>query len=92
VSARVRERITAKGRDIYDRRDVVRDVYSLRPRVRPATRAARSSRRTGASYGVIFAAAADDSQTGYALTAKEVASDAARGRTATAGVSTQRCD
>jgi hypothetical protein len=43
-------------------------------------------------YGVVFAAAADDPQTGYALTADEVSSDAARGRTATEQVSTQRCD
>jgi len=40
----------------------------------------------------VFAAAADDPDTGYALTTREVAGDAAAGRTATARVSTQACD
>ena len=46
----------------------------------------------GAVYGVIFAAAADDPKTGYALTAAEVGSDAQRGQTATDRVSTRGCD
>ena len=53
---------------------------------------ARSVGPSGKVYGVVFAAAADDPQTGYALTAAEVGSDAARGRVATAEVSTQGCD
>ena len=92
VSARVRERITAVGRDIYDRRDVRRDVYSLRTRVRPGNSGGPLLAPNGQVYGVIFAAAADDPATGYALTAREVASDAEAGRTATAAVSTQTCD
>jgi hypothetical protein len=43
-------------------------------------------------FGVVFAAAVDDKHTGYALTAKEVATDASAGRTATAEVSTRGCD
>jgi S1-C subfamily serine protease len=92
VSARVRERITAVGRDIYDRRDVRRDVYALRTKVRPGNSGGPLLAPDGRVYGVIFAAAADDENTGYALTAKEVASDAAAGRNATAAVSTQSCD
>lgn len=92
VSARVRERITAVGRDIYDRRDVRRDVYSLRTRVRPGNSGGPLLAPNGGVYGVIFAAAADDPSTGYALTAREVASDAEQGRTATEPVSTQTCD
>jgi hypothetical protein len=46
----------------------------------------------GAVYGEVFAAAADDPRTGYALTAREVASDAQRGATATERVSTRGCD
>ena len=92
VSARVRERITAVGRDIYDRRDVRRDVYSLRTRVRPGNSGGPLLAPDGTVYGVIFAAAADDKNTGYALTAKEVASDAEAGRHATSAVSTQTCD
>ena len=92
VSARVRERITAVGRDIYDRRDVRRDVYALRTRVRPGNSGGPLLAPDGRVYGVIFAAAADDPSTGYALTAKEVASDAEAGRHATNAVSTQSCD
>lgn len=92
VSARVRERITAVGRDIYDRRDVRRDVYSLRTKVRPGNSGGPLLAPDGKVYGVIFAAAADKASTGYALTAKEVASDAETGRNATNAVSTQTCD
>jgi S1-C subfamily serine protease len=92
VSARVRERITAVGRDIYDRRDVRRDVYALRTKVRPGNSGGPLLAPDGRVYGVIFAAAADDPSTGYALTAKEVAPDADAGRSATEPVSTQSCD
>lgn len=92
VSARIRERITAEGRDIYGRREVRRDVYSLRARVRPGNSGGPLLAPDGRVYGVIFAAAADDNSTGYALTAKEVASDADLGRQRTAAVSTQSCD
>ena len=92
VSARVRERITAVGRDIYDRRDVRRDVYSLRTTVRPGNSGGPLLAPDGRVYGVIFAAAADDSTTGYALTAREVTSDAEQAQSATTPVSTQRCD
>ena len=36
----------------------------------------------GSVYGVVFAAATDDPETGYALTAGEVSSDASAGRAA----------
>ena len=91
VAARVRDRITAVGRDIYDRRDVRRDVYSLRTRVRPGNSGGPLLAPDGRVYGVIFAAAADDQNTGYALTAKEVAPNAEAGRTATAPVRTHTC-
>ena len=46
----------------------------------------------GQVLGVVFAAATDDSQTGYALTAEEVTPDAVAGHAATVGVSTGGCD
>jgi len=46
----------------------------------------------GRVYGVVFAAAVSAKDTGYALTAAEVAPDTRAGRAATAPVSTQSCD
>lgn len=91
-AARVRGTQDARGPDIYQRKTVVREIYSLRTRVRPGNSGGPLIDTRGGVYGVIFAAAADDPQTGYALTASEVASDAARGRVATAKVGTQGCD
>jgi hypothetical protein len=41
---------------------------------------------------VVFAAAADDPEVGYALTAQEVSEEAERGRTAERRVSAGRCE
>jgi S1-C subfamily serine protease len=91
-SARIRGTQNAKGPDIYQRKTVVREIYALRARVRPGNSGGPLLDTVGGVYGVVFAAAADDPQTGYALTANEVAPDAARGRIATERVSTQGCD
>jgi S1-C subfamily serine protease len=91
-AARIRGTQKAKGPDIYQRRTVVREIYALRARVRPGNSGGPLLDTKGAVYGVVFAAAADDPQTGYALTAAEVSGDAQRGRTGTAKVSTQGCD
>ncbi len=68
------------------------DLRRARPRAARATPAGRCCRRRREVYGVVFAAAADRDDVGYALTAREVASDAAAGRTATERVSTRGCD
>jgi len=92
VAARVAAIQKARGPDIYQSRTVTREIYALRARVLPGNSGGPLLAPDGAVYGVIFAAAADDPKTGYALTAAEVASDAARGETATAQVSTRGCD
>jgi S1-C subfamily serine protease len=92
TAARVRQTQQARGPDIYERKTVVREIYALRARVLPGNSGGPLLAADGGVYGVIFAAAAEDPDTGYALTAKEVASDAAAGRTATARVSTRTCD
>jgi S1-C subfamily serine protease len=91
-AARIRGVQDAKGPNIYDNRTVVREIYALRARVRPGNSGGPLISPAGQVDGVVFAAAADDPQTGYALTAKEVAIDAARGRSAKAAVSTRSCD
>jgi S1-C subfamily serine protease len=91
-AARVRGTQNARGPDIYQRETVTREVYALYARVRPGNSGGPLLDTGGKVEGVVFAAAADASKTGYALTAGEVASDAAKGRSATEPVSTQNCD
>ncbi len=91
-AARVRETERARGPDIYGQSTVVREVYALRALVQPGNSGGPLVDPQGRVLGVVFAAAADRTDTGYALTAAEVAGDAAAGRTATAKVGTQGCD
>jgi S1-C subfamily serine protease len=92
VSARVAAVQKARGPDIYQRRTVVREIYALRATVLPGNSGGPLLAPDGGVYGVVFAAAADDPKTGYALTAAEVAGDARKGVTATQRVSTRGCD
>jgi S1-C subfamily serine protease len=92
VSARVRDRLSAQGVDIYSQSTVTRDIYGIRGQVLPGNSGGPLLSPDGQVYGVVFAAATDDPQTGYALTADEVSADASAARTATARVSTHGCD
>jgi S1-C subfamily serine protease len=87
---RIMERVT--GPDIYSNSQVTREVYALRALVRPGNSGGPMLSPQGLVDGVVFAAATDSSDTGYALTASQVSTDAADGSTLTARVSTQRCD
>jgi S1-C subfamily serine protease len=89
--ARIRDRINVRGPDIYNERVVTREAYTIRGSVRSGNSGGPLLAPDGTVYGVIFAAAVDQPDTGFALTAREVDSDAARGRTATAGVQTGDC-
>jgi S1-C subfamily serine protease len=91
-AARIRNVQNARGPDIYQDRQVTREIYSLRAKVLPGNSGGPLLTTSGAVAGVVFAAAIDDKDTGYALTAHEVAADATAGATATTEVSTQGCD
>jgi S1-C subfamily serine protease len=82
----------ARGPDIYQNRQVTRQIYALYSLVRPGNSGGPLLTPSSRVAGVVFAAAVDDAHTGYALSAAEVAPDASRGATATATVSTQICD
>lgn len=92
VSARIRNRIPARGPDIYQRRQVTREIYSVRATVRPGNSGGPLLASSGKVYGVVFAAALNGSDTGYALTAAEVAPVARDGARRTVAVSSGGCD
>jgi S1-C subfamily serine protease len=91
VAARVRDRITARGPTIYQNATVTREIYSLFAVVRPGNSGGPLLDPKGGVLGMVFAASLDDNETGYALTAAEVAPDAAAGASRTAKVGTGAC-
>ncbi|GAA3778293.1 MarP family serine protease [Streptomyces phyllanthi] len=90
-SARVRDRITANGPDIYHRGTVHRDVYSLYATVRQGNSGGPLLTPDGKVYGVVFAKSLDDPDTGYALTVDEIQEDITKGRTANQQVDSDSC-
>ena len=90
-SARVREVSRITGPDIYDSGDVTREIYTIFALVRSGNSGGPLITPNGQVLGVIFAAAADDRKTGFAITAKEAAGDAQLGTERTRGVKTGDC-
>jgi len=72
VSARVRDISMVKGPNIYESHDVVRQVYVLRTTVKSGNSGGPLLDTGGRVLGVIFAAALDDPETGFALAPSEV--------------------
>ncbi len=90
-SARVRDVGRITGPDIYDSGDVTREIITIRSLVRSGNSGGPLISPNGQVLGVIFAAAADDKNTGFALTAAEAASVAAAGARRTGEVRTGKC-
>jgi len=90
--ARLRDRERISGHDIYGRLSVDRDIYTIRSVVRAGNSGGPLLDTRGRVLGIVFASALDSPDTGFVLTAQEIASDAAAGRHATADVSTGACD
>jgi S1-C subfamily serine protease len=90
-SARVRDVGKITGPDIYDAGDVTREIYTIRSLVRSGNSGGPLITPTGQVLGVIFAAAADDRNTGFALTADEAAPVAQEGLNRTRGTNTGDC-
>ncbi|MFE5400976.1 MarP family serine protease [Streptomyces sp. NPDC056580] len=89
-AATVANRVQARGQNIYGTRTVTREIYSIRSTVRPGNSGGPLLSADGRVLGVVFARSTSDAETGYALTADEVAGDASRAATATAPVGTGR--
>ena len=90
-SARIRDGRRITGPDIYDSSNVNRDIYTIRALVRSGNSGGPLVGSNGSVLGVIFAAAADDPNTGFAVTSEEAAPVAAAGRDRTREVATGRC-
>jgi len=92
AAARIAGDQTVTGPNIYQTRQVSREVYTIRAKVLPGNSGGPLLTTSGTVAGVVFAASLDASNVGYALTAGEVASDARTGADATTTVSTHGCD
>jgi S1-C subfamily serine protease len=91
-AARVRDRGEINGPDFRATRTVVRDVYALFGQVRSGNSGGPLLATDGQVLGVVFASAIDDPDTGYALTAAQVAPAAAGGISATTAADTGPCE
>jgi S1-C subfamily serine protease len=76
--ARIREIIKLNGPDIYHTTTVTREVYTIRGNVRQGNSGGPLVNGTGKVLGVVFGAAVDDADTGFVLTAEEVAAQMAK--------------
>lgn len=88
--ARIREVIQLNGPDIYQTATVNREVYTVRGSVRQGNSGGPLINRDGRVLGVVFGAAVDDADTGFVLTADEVAKQMAKVGS-TAKVPTGKC-
>jgi S1-C subfamily serine protease len=91
-AARIGGTQDAVGPDIYQTGTVDRQIFEIRAVVQPGNSGGPLLSPSGTVYGVVFAAAVNMSDTGFALTASEVSADASAGADQTIPTSTQVCD
>ncbi|GAA1443558.1 MarP family serine protease [Mycobacterium cookii] len=90
-SGRIRAEQRLRSPDIYGDGTVIRQVYSLRALIRPGNSGGPIVTSAGEVAGLVFAASVSDRDTGYALTASQVAGSAAAGVTRESPVDTGTC-
>ncbi|MEV0718322.1 MarP family serine protease [Asanoa sp. NPDC050611] len=90
-SARIRDVGKITGPDIYESSEVTREIYTIRALVRSGNSGGPLITPNGVVLGVIFAAAADDRNTGFAVTADEASTVATAGAERTRATATGEC-
>lgn len=90
-TGRIRDQQRLRSPDIYGDGTVIREVFSLRGLVRPGNSGGPIVTSAGDVAGVVFAASVTDDETGYALTADQVAESARQGVASSRAVSTGDC-
>jgi S1-C subfamily serine protease len=90
-SLRVRAQTALRGPDIYSKNTVTREVYTLRGSVRPGNSGGPLLAPDGTVLGVIFGAAIDNPDVGFALTARQASPVIAAGIRSRAEVGTGAC-
>ncbi|MFI6759276.1 MarP family serine protease [Micromonospora sp. NPDC050417] len=90
-AARVRDVTKITGPNIYDSGDVTREIYTIRSLVQSGNSGGPLVAPNGQVLGVIFAAAADDPNTGFAVTAEEARPVATAGTERTRATGTGAC-
>ena len=88
---RIRAEQRLRSPDIYGEGTVIREVFSVRGLIRPGNSGGPIVDSGGDVVGVVFAASVTDRDTGYALTADQVAEAAALGVSSTTQVGTGGC-
>jgi S1-C subfamily serine protease len=91
VPATVGRSFNANGPNIYQTASVNRQMYAIRAQIEPGNSGGPLLSPGGQVYGVVFAKSTYSSDTGYALTAAQVDSDADAGSQDTSPVSTETC-
>jgi S1-C subfamily serine protease len=91
IPARVRSVSNSNGTDIYGKAPVTREIYSVSADIKQGDSGAPMFAMDGTVAGLVFASSATDSQTGYALTAKEFMVGVEIASTATQAVDTGEC-
>ena len=91
IPARVRSVSESSGTNIYGKAQVVRQIYAISADIKQGDSGAPMFALDGSVVGLVFASSATDSQTGYALTAKEFMVGVENASTATQAVDTGEC-
>ena len=90
-AGRIRSEQRLRSPDIYGDGTVIREVFSVRALIRPGNSGGPLVTSQGDVAGMVFAASVSDRETGYALTADQLAESAARGVTSDQPVATGSC-